>query len=354
MNPFIPRESLYPGITRQGGGLKSHVRIKQGDINLFPKTSPITGDGINVGCRWLPLRGISELGWQVAREQAKLRRIAGLGASAALSSMLTHDGCWLSNEYQAGTEEHVNALWQLAENDIGHSVLDTPEEVAQIHVCDDPGCLNPRHYNFTPKIAQRSQKAYPEYEHFRTDETTGVVIPDWYIPTGEYLPPVAESVELFLELRAQCVPYTDGSDAPFTANGISKIAIDPFTGCWVTHVYYLKPLGELQAVQNDGYARIGAGKGLQRRGQKSGHAGAHKLMAAHYGIADAGVNAFEDVESAEEYTRREVNHKCGTRHCCNPEHLEMTTRADNLIHSRGMQRARKLAAAAFNQPLLIP
>lgn len=354
MNPYIPERSLWTGITRDGGGLRSHVRIRQGDLNLLPETAPITSGGINVGRRWLPLLESSELGLQAAQEQANLRRIAVLGATAALSSALTLEGCWVSNEFHAGTEEHVNALWQLAECDIKHEVLDTPEEIEQIHVCDDPGCLNPRHYNFTPKIAQRSRKAYPEYEHFTTDENTGLVIPDWYKSTGEYLPPVAESVELFLELRAQCVPYTDGSDAPFTANGISKIAIDPFTGCWVTHSYYLNPVNEVQVIQKDGYARIGSGKGLQRRGQKSGHVGAHILMAAHYNIDSAELNVYDDVKSAEEYVRREVNHKCGTRHCCNPEHLEMTTRADNLAHSQSMQRARRMAAELLNQPPLIP
>lgn len=354
MNPFIPERSLRTGITREGGGLKSYVRIHKDDLRCFPETSPIAGGGINVGRRWLPLLGISELGLRTAQEEARLRRITGLGASAALSSLITLEGCWVSNEFKAGTPEHTAALWQLATNDIKHAVLDTPEEVGEIHVCDDPGCLNPRHYNFTSKIEHRQQKAYPEYEHFRTDEETGIVIPDWYVRTGEYLPPVAESISDFLEFRAQCAPYTNGAEAPLSASGISKIAIDPVTGCWLAQTYYLRPINDERKFQYDGYARLGTGRGLQKRGLKSQQIMAHRLMAYHYGIVDPAGDAPEDDVSNEEHMRNEVNHKCGTRHCCNPQHLEKSTRAENIRHSHGMRSARLMAKRAIAQPLLVP
>jgi len=353
MNPIILDRSLYPGITRSGGGLKSHVRITHEDINQFPETSPITGDGVNVGRRWLPLLGTSELGLRTAQEQARLQRIAGLGASAALSSVLTLEGCWVSKEFQAGAMEHVDALWQLAESDTGHEVLDTPEEIEQIHICDDPGCLNPRHYNFTSKIEHRQQKAYPAYAHFKTDAESGIVIPDWYANTGEYLPPVEESIDKFLRLRATCPPYTDGAEAPLSASGISKIAIDPVTGCWLAQTYYLRPINDMRKFQYDGYARLGTGKGLQKRGFKSQQIMAHRLMAYYYGIHDTRKYSAEQGVGGGGDGRNEVNHRCGTRHCCNPEHLEMTTRAHNIEHSHKMRRERKLATAALAQSPLI-
>lgn len=354
LNPYIPRQSLWTGITREGGGFKSHVRIKPDHINQFPTTSPVTGEGINAGSRWLPLLDVSDIGLQAAQEQARARRLAALGSVAAMSSMLTLEGCWVSNEFQAGTPEHAGALWQLAESDTKHEVLDTPDEIEDIHVCDDPSCLNPRHYNFTSKIDHRQQKAYPEYAHFKRDPASGIVIPDWYEHTGEYLPPVAESIELFLGMRALCSPYTNGSEAPLSANGVSKIAIDPFTGCWVAQTYYLRPVNEERRFQYDGYARLGVGPGLQRRGLKGQQIMAHRLMAIQYGITGAVPSAPEDDVSDEDYYRTEVNHKCGTRHCCNPEHLEMTSRAGNILHSHGMRKKRKLAALAINQPSLLP
>ena len=357
LNPNIPKQSLWPGITRKGGGLKSHVRIKPGDIGRFPQTTPISGDGINVGSRWLPLLQTSEIGLRDAQEKYKRQRSASMGKVAALSSMLTPEGCWVSSELQAGTPEHVAALWEVVELDIEHPVLDLPTEIEDIHVCDDPGCLNPRHYNFIAQLDQRQQKSYPEYAHFKTDDETGIVIPDWYVRTGEYLPPVEESVEAFLGMRALCAPYTDGRDAPLSDNGVSKIAIDPITGCWVAQSYYLKPPGYKLGFQYDGYARFGVGKGLQKRGMKSQQITVHRLMAVQYGIIDAAdcIGDDEGDDGGDKVrVRVQVNHRCGTRNCCYPGHLEQATHSTNVLHSYEMRRERQRIAHAKQQPPLIP
>ena len=326
-------------MTREGSGTRSHVLVRQGDEARFPQTDPVSGDGANSGRRWLPPVEVSRHGLMSVIELIKANQnnmTKHLGQAAAFGASLTDTGCWVSGEFTARSLEHGWALWQLAELDIKHEVLDTVDEIYDIHVCDEPGCLNPRHYNFTPKIEHRQRKSYPEYEHFKADSAAGIIMPSWYSGTGEHLQSVEESVASFLELRSQCEPYTDGKNAPLSANGISKILVNRVTGCWEVQTYYLKPLNDESRLQSDGYARLGVGKGLQKRGLRNQQRMAHRIMAIHYGI----ITPAEDSDK-----KIEINHRCGTRNCCNPNHLEKSTRSRNIDHSKDMQEARRLAAA---------
>lgn len=320
---MILSESLWPGMTRHGFCYSTCVRIRPDDRENFPLTSTD---------HWLPLVKVSIKEILIARREVSIiRRREGYNSMAvvAFEAIELNDdtGCWLSSEVTVEDDEgHTKALWQIAELDMGGSPLDEVDDKDALRVCDDANCLNARHYDFTHRKTYRDRLLKPDYSHYETLDDGGVVAL-WEAQTGLVLPSLRESIDQFRELQKRCVPYTDNpTEAPLSDNGISKITIDPITGCWSGRMYYTRPDDFGKSFQFDGYSRLGVGPGLRRKGQAAYQQLGHRVL-----MRATGVSLRPSMV---------VNHECGFRPCCFPGHLTEISHSDNVEHGRRMSRVR--------------
>ena len=242
-------------------------------------------------------------------------------------------GCWVAASISSD-EEHTLALWEIADSDMGGTPLNPQGDKERLRVCDNPDCLNARHYDFTHRIPYRDRLLEPDYEMYRELEG-GSIACLWEEDTGVVLPSVEESIQIFRELQKRCVPYIDDPAlAPLTANGISKMTVDNITGCMPVRMYYTSPNDFGKNFMYDGYGRIGVGPALRKPGEPTYQQMAHRVTYRAAG--------------GELKKGWEINHECGFHPCANPGHLTQMSRAENIRHMNAMQRARARRA----QPLL--
>lgn len=323
---MILPQSLHPGMTRGGFTYRNHIPVRSADIDNYP----VTRHGL-----WLPTIkvGKRELEMAKARLGAETRPAftdPEALARAAIKGMAMNDmtGCWVSDGV-VDASSHTSALWEIADQDMGGPPLDpeTIESKEELRLCDDEGCLNARHYDFTHKKKYREELIRPNYHNFRTLED-GRILPIWEKSRRRALPSVADSIVALRKLQLRCPPFVDAQDAPLTGNGISKITIDPITGCWMVRMYYTRPEHHLTpGFQYDGYGRLGRGKLLRPNGEPATQGLAHRVVWQAVG--------------KKLIPGMELNHKCGVRPCANPSHLEQVTKSANNLHAHQMALARR-------------
>lgn len=328
---MILPESLHPSITRGGFSYRTRVPVRQEDKEKYP----VSEQGL-----WLPLLEVGARELTVAQARFDRVRPSSLTegerlAQAAFRAVKMHDksGCWIDDTLDAA--DHLEMLWQIADQDMGGSPLDEKSEAAKkaLRLCDEEGCLNARHYDLTHRKRFRDTLQVIEKSHF-TILPDGRVLPIWEADQSQALPSVEDSKKALRELQLRCPPFTDPEHSPLTANGISKITLEPTTGCWVVRMYYTRPNHhELRTFQYDGYGRLGRGKLIRREGTPANQALAHRVVWEAVGnILLPGA---------------ELNHKCGFRPCVNPSHLEQVTKSEN---NRHMYRMKLAKVALENTP----
>lgn len=331
---MILGESLWPGMTRHGFAHKTLVSIRSHDKESFPVTE---------GGRWLPTVAVSQQSFEAAQAQREHfeRLVPGFEqtlAAVALESVAFDDtsGCWKVDSSDLDDEAHTNLLWSVAGLDMRGNVLNDPSSKDDIRVCDDPFCMNTRHYDFTHAVKNRHRLLVPPAEYY-AEQADGRILPQW--EAGEespfLLPSVQESIDDLRSLQLQCVPYVDDpSHALLSPNAISKITVDERTGCWVTRTYYTRPDDFDKGFMFDGYGRLSFGPARKAAGQPSGPRVAHRV------VWDAVGNTL--------HKGMVLNHECGFRPCCNPKHLTEMTSGDNNDHSRRMNGALRRLLAGEN------
>lgn len=318
--------SLWPGMTRGGFAYSLYVPVSSRDRDAFPVT--VEGE------RWLSTTAVVKKELMAARHEMSMYSRRSLAARAFQRIDLDDTtGCWLSDLPDlADPAEHTKALWAIATLDmkgrfISGQPLDAPEDKEHLRVCDNPACLNARHYDFTHERPYRKRILRPDYRHYQQLED-GSILPLWEKQTGVILPSVGAGVTLFRELQSQCIPYTDHPElAPLTGNGISKITIDPVTGCWPVRQYYTRPEDAGLSFQYDGYGRLGLGPGLRSEGERPYQQMGHRVLARAFGLT---------LEKG-----KVLNHECGFRPCCNPLHLSQVSYSKNVLHGRSMSKVRQ-------------
>lgn len=321
---MILEESLWPGMTRQGFAHKTRVNITPGDRALFP----VTQEG-----KWLSTVDVSRRSFDVAEALvATLDKDVPLFQDTLASIAMKHvsfndeNGCWpLELDDEAG---HTEMLWQVAGMDMRGQVLNRRDTKRDIQVCDTEQCLNARHFDFTHQVKNRDRFLEVNPRHYETQED-GSILPVW--ERGEqdaFLLPSVEASQLALRaLQERCVPYIHTpADAPLSPGSLSKITLDPITGCWVTRTYYNRPDSFEKSFMYDGYGRLGYGPALRAAGiGPAGRYMAHRVTwVANGGTLEKG---------------KVLNHECGFHPCCNPGHLRQVTSAENNVHSRRMNLA---------------
>ncbi len=324
---MILPESLHPSMTRGGFDYRTRVPVRKDDRYEYPT---------NEKGLWLPLVTVSrrELGAAQARfERVKPSRLTDGErlAQAAFCAIKLDDlsGCWIDDSMDSS--EHLETLWHIADQDMGGPPLDkkTDESKDELRVCDEVGCLNARHYDFTHKKRYRDTLLTIDESHFITLED-GRIMPIWEVDVQQALPSVEDSKRALRELQLRCPPFTHPDQSPLSANGISKITIHPVTGCWMVRMYYTRPdYRDLPGFQYDGYGRLGRGRLLRTNGAPANQALAHRVV-----WQAVGRKLFPDME---------LNHKCGFHPCANPSHLEQVSKSENNLHAYRM----KLAKAAL-------
>lgn len=314
-------------MTRSGFSFKSRVPIHTGDqMNYLTAKSGL----------WLPTLAVSR------RELDGALRFVGEFPSsphitdkenlarAALLGVRLHDktGCWVADD-SVDEDDHSQALWEIADYDMGGPPLNpmTAESKKHLRLCDDEGCLNARHYDFTHRRPYRDTIITPNESDY-TVLSDGRILPVWEKRARFALPSLQSSKIALRALQRQCPPFVDVKAAPLSGNGISKITIDPLTGCWMVRMYYTRPqYREMPGFQYDGYGRLGKGHIIRKKGEKA------TPMLAHRVVWLATGNRL--------VKGKELNHKCGVRPCCNPNHIEQVSKSRNNQHAYEMAQARK-------------
>lgn len=96
--------------------------------------------------------------------------------------------------------------------------------------------------------------------------------------------------------------------------------------------------GKYKKKQSDGYGRLAAGPALREAVGVPGHNQyAHRVIPLIYDI--------HVPEHRDEFDNiKELDHLCGVRRCCNPDHLEVVSKGKNNERSRQMREAMRLTA----------
>lgn len=319
---MILSESLWPGMTRGGFSRGTYVRINPGDIREFP----VTAAGL-----WLPFARLSIKEFEIAETQIRKSRLPDSMARVAFRDIECdgNTGCWISGSLDEA--DHTAALWEIAERDMGGPPLDPIEIKDDLRVCDNPMCLNARHYDITHKVAYRDKLLVPDYEMYTSDKDGKEPITcAWEKDTGVVLPSLNESIDVFRRLQKQCVPYIDDPrEGILTPTGISKLTIDPITGCFPVRTYYTRPADFERPFMYDGYGRLAIGPKYKNQGYPGYAQLAHRVLYKAFGN--------------ELIPGWEINHECGFHPCANPfRHLTQVERNVNIDHSYSMRRAREL------------
>ena len=318
---MILPESLHPSISRKGFGYNQHVPLSDAAPGDFVQTA----DGL-----WLSQLAVAENSFITARtvvgkiavQQSTASVSYEAGAEALLSANYDADtGCWLPEGFTG--DEHTEALWGIAEVELD-PVLN-PASLAvkdQLKICEGEDCLNTRHYDFTHRLKHRTELLQVTPEYYRE-------MPDGRIQTiwGDVLPPLADSIVELRRLQRLCPPYASEETSPLTANGISKITIEPATGCWSVRSYYTKP-EEHPGWQFDGYGRLTLRRHIDPNALPA-RTGAQML--AHRVIWVATGRTLEK--------GKVLNHLCGFRPCGNPLHIVQVGQGENIRHRDRMQKA---------------
>lgn len=322
---MILSESLWPGMTRPGFAHKTLVPISRDDRDFFPATK---------AGKWLPRLEVSAASLLAAKAslQTLEARVPGmtdtLASQAIRDSELRDDtGCWLIDSHDMEGSVHREALRQIATLDMGGPPLEDLSDVDSLRVCDEPGCLNARHFDLTHAVKNRDRLLRVDPRNYE-QIADGMIMPVWEIDEAEpiVLPSLDASIVSLRALQHRCTPFIDDPrQAPLSPNAISKITIDETTGCWVTRTYYVKPAVFEKGFMYDGYGRLSYGPSLKAEGWPVGPRMAHRVVWAASGRA---------------LKRGMVlNHECGFHPCCNPDHLTQVTSRENNIHARRMTSA---------------
>jgi HNH endonuclease len=322
---MILPESLHPAMTRGGFAYRQRVPVRSEDRRRYP----VSENGL-----WLPTMRVAQREFDAANTffdnfEKSLSSLSDREelARAAFKGVRLHDktGCWVASD-ALDEGQHISALWQIAEYDMGGEPLNsqTAEQLKSLRVCDEEGCLNARHYDFTHRVQYRDSIAAPDYADYETHED-GSVVTIW---EGRMLPSVVLSIEALRRLQLQCPPYAEERKAPLSGNGISKITLDPVTGCWLVRMYYTRPqYKEMPGFQYDGYGRLGKGPAIRKKSEPA------KPMLAHRVVWLASGRRL--------LNGKELNHCCGVRSCCNYDHIEQVSKSSNGKHGRAMADARQ-------------
>jgi hypothetical protein len=306
-------------MTRGGFSRGTYVRINPGDIRNFP----VTKEGL-----WLPFARLAIKEFEIARAQINRSRLPDSMARVAFRDIECdgNTGCWISGSLDEA--DHTAALWEIAERDMGGVPLNPVETKDDLRVCDNPECLNVRHYDITHGVAYRDKLLIPDYEMYMTDPSNGQITCAWEEGTGVILPSVEESVALLRKIQRQCIPYiNDPSEGVLTPSGVSKLTIDPITGCMPVRTYYTRPDDYERAFMYDGYGRLAIGPKFKSKGFPAYQQLAHRvLFQVGGGVLKPGW---------------EINHECGFHPCGNPGHFTQMTREENIAHMLSMRDARR-------------
>jgi hypothetical protein len=333
---MILEQSLWPGMTRQGFGYQTQVIVRPGDQAEFP----VTRAGL-----WLPKVELAELSHDVAiRVIERLSGVEGAGyrnsiAAVAIRSVTVDqdNGCWTSDDIHQA--DHSDALWDIAELDMRGRPLDAKIGKKAIQVCDNDECLNARHFDFTHRVENRDRLLEPIAQLYDI-QPDGTIVPVWELGENSpvILPTIKQSMDDLRSIQRQCVPYVDTpARSLLTANGVSKITINPLTGCWTTRTYYTRPDDFTKSFMFDGYGRLGFGPLRKAEGQPDGRYLAHRVM------WDATGHTLE--------AGKVLNHECGFHPCCYPAHLTQMTTAENNQHARRMNTVIRTGALQVQLPI---
>lgn len=325
---YLVPGSLHTGMTSRGYTNRGPVRIERHyRLGDFPVAeSGLWLPPVEIGARDYPaaLRLVGE--WACRDVPSPDFKAETAAEALGNTSLETDTGCWRpAHNLAAG--RYAMALFEISGLGYGADVLnpESAEPAQSLRICDCEQCLNPRHYDLTYGTGagrvQRPRLLTPDYQVYGTLEDDRIKT-SW----GDILPSVEESVLEYVKLRNRCYPYADDQKAPLTANGISKISIDPATGCWTVRSYYIQPVTDTRQYQYDMYGRLTLRKHMQG-GTKGSQMGAHRVVWLATG--------------RKLRKGMELNHRCGFRPCANPLHLEPVSKSVNGRHGAKMRQARQ-------------
>lgn len=244
--------ALYPAMSRRGFDDERWPSLPQS----LPAEIPTTVEG-----RWLT--AINTAQRELGRATLHfLTYVASLEDKGVVASDITSEtlhllegaafndetGCWVAEGPSA--DEHHEVLRTLATHERGRILnLDNTETTNELRICNDPSCLNTRHYDFTEGITTRQVLLEPDPNMYEV-LASGRIKTRW----GDILPSVQDSIAYFRQLQAKCLPYTNEAKSLLTAHGISQITINETTGCWAVRSYYSNARHQ-NGKDTDGYGR---------------------------------------------------------------------------------------------------
>lgn len=319
----IQPESMWVGLTRPNQAAKSWATVFKRAREGFQSSEA----GI-----WLPKTSHSEQDLLAAEKTAVAAEAGSLlltearhkAALHALSTLaISESGCW-----QSDIPQGPDTFLDITTIDTARMVLEPHEHIADLRQCDTEGCLYHRHYDVTLDVpSKRRELVYPNTAFYH--ETDDGVITAW----GDRLPAVSESRAKLVAFQQRCAPYVERDDSLLTLGGISQISFIPGTGCWFTRSYYMTPvgLGGYENWQYDGYGRL-----------KIPSKKAREVNYADYAILGHRAVWIVSGNKVKDSKHWVLNHKCGFRPCCNPDHLVEVHTQTNNMHGRMMDVALKM------------
>lgn len=168
--------SLWSGMTRPGPAHKTLVPIARADRDFFP----VTEAGL-----WLPKPEVSATSLFALQANFETFEARVPGMTDTLASQVLRDielrddtGCWLIESHDVEGSVHREALRQIASLDLGGPPLEDLSDADSLRVCDEPHCLNARHYDVTKMVTNRARllKIDPNNFEFLED---GRIMPVW-------------------------------------------------------------------------------------------------------------------------------------------------------------------------------
>ncbi len=333
-NREISAQTVYPHLTRPGLSIKGWQ-------------TPIAWSGRSTAraeCKdWVPNYESSEQGIWLPPSEAAIAEFEMLqsefgNASSHMDLLLGENRFDELNETLAGTYISAEGCWQASssptERILGELALlgfrnepfEDSQEINDAKLCDSDGCLYPRHYDLSfgrPNSKKVLLAPDPSFYQTLNDKITTV----W----GDELPTVEASRQMLYDFKQKCLPYTDRLNSLLTIGGISQLYLLADTGCWYNEDYYTRTLigSDGTAHQQDDYGRLRLTVDMA---EKFG------ISKARYGLAHRVVWMLHG-RKLKIGARDELNHLCGFKPCCNPEHMELVSGAKNMLHSQQMHTA---------------
>lgn len=237
---------------------------------------------------------------------------------------ITETGCMVGGIRSNSQKSPAQWAVYFAGAELGTVVLDEPDDLEYLRVCDTDGCYNTRHYDL-------------DYASVAVPRRVTELNPDWYnvsdggeVSTvwGDDLGTIEDSLKLFKRMQRLGYPFVPYEESKITPSGTSYVQFHPLTGCWEAWTYHVRPDGAAGG-RFEGYGTIYSKYERQRVDRETGEVIgvkrrggwlAHRTMWRRMG------NYLD--------TNLVLNHLCNYKRCCNPQHLEQITEEENKEHGR--------------------